>query len=54
MKINFQMHAGWLLQFCKQHGIMNKRTYRETLSALTEEIEPFREKLTKILDVKTF
>jgi hypothetical protein len=44
------MSAGWLLRFCKQRGIMNKRIYKEALSALTEEIEPFRQNLTKMLD----
>jgi hypothetical protein len=48
MKINFKMDDGWLWRFCKRHGIMNKRTYGEALSAPLEEIEPFRQKLTKI------
>jgi hypothetical protein len=52
MKIYIKPSDGWLWRFCKRHGIMNKRTYGEALSAPTEEIEPFRQKLTKMIDEK--
>jgi hypothetical protein len=54
IKISFRMSAGWLLRFCKQCGIMNRGIYREALSALSEETEPLRQTLTKILDNRNF
>lgn len=52
MKITFKASSGWLWRFCKRHGIVNKRTYGEALSAPTEEIEPFKQQLTEVIDDK--
>jgi predicted component of type VI protein secretion system len=52
MQINFKVSNGWHRRFGKWHGIMNERTNGEALSGVMEEIESFRQKLTKIIDNK--
>ena len=41
MGIQFQASDGWLWRFRKRHGITNRSTCGEALSADTEQVEPF-------------
>ncbi|KAG7163598.1 Tigger transposable element-derived protein 7-like 4 [Homarus americanus] len=46
---DFKASSGWLWRFRKRHGISNKPVCGESLSADLEAIEPFREKLNKLI-----
>ena len=47
---NFKASDGWLYRFRKRHGLQDTKLSGESASAPTEEIEPFRLKLRKIID----
>lgn len=51
MKISLKVSHGWFWRFCKQYGMVNKRTHKEALSAPKEEKEPYRQKLVKMISI---
>ena len=51
MKIkDFKASDGWLYRFRKRHGLKDTKLSGEAASAPTDEIEPFRQKINKIID----
>ena len=47
---NFKASDGWLYRFRKRHALCDTKVSGESASAPTEDIEPCRQKLKKIID----
>jgi hypothetical protein len=50
VKIYFKASDGWLWHFCKHQGIVNRRTFGESLSDTTEETEWFKKFLNELIE----
>ena len=46
---DFTASDGWLWRFRNRHGIGNKFFHGEAASAPTEDVEPFRQKVNKLI-----
>ena len=47
---DFRASDGWLFRFRRRHALVDKKSHGEAGSAPVEEIEPFRQRLLKIID----